>query len=751
MNMNAYRQMVNQPVTADLHVKTILFPEEGTVHGYAIFSGVDNQGKSIRCTGCFPGLSVGVPVRVNGTYQIYTDPKTGYETLEIKADGFSILKFTTAGEIRQFLLGLNVPGCGPKTIEKIIAAYGLDTVREITEAPDRFAAVSIPGVGINIRRSIRDAATEVICAHEAYSFLIRSGFPEKHAADLADMFGRNTELIYKSDPYSFPLACPEIPMEMIDNNLARNGRYQAASADRIASAVMYKLRLDTAAGHVYSSEAEILTFISSLSGLSINASGPLRNTYRDAIGKLHISHKAEIDGKGHLYQTEMRHVEDSVSSLLYMLHRSPARNPYSSPMQLFRQGEGLSLEQKKAIWTVFDKPLSIITGGPGTGKSFITRIIYEAAEHAGLLCKAAAPTGRAARRLDSAIFKGRDVEDSQRPETLHRLLKAGSEGKFVMNSGNRLPYDLLIIDESSMIDIRLARSFLEAVSPHARVVFIGDENQLPPVGPGNFFADMIASGCVPVTRLSKIYRQDAASGIVINAERVNAGEFPMCAGKFGLRNDDFFFFECGSAREGFGMLPGVIEELSGRFGFDPVKDIQILTPVNVGNSGTGKINAVLREKLNPKTCSFQSDYAVGDRTFRPGDKVLQTANNYSLMVYNGDIGYISSIEHDIISVYFPDYGRTAAYTRNQARDLTLAYAVTIHKAQGSETEAVIVMMDRSNSANAVRRHLYTAVTRARKAVVLIGERQAFRDALANRKAVHRNTELADLLREKFAI
>ena len=750
--MNAYRQMVNQPVTVDLHVKAILFPHEGTVHGYAIFSGVNNQGKSIRCTGYFPGLSVGVPVRVNGTYQIYTDATSGYESLQIKANGFSILKFTTTAEIRQFLLGLNVPGCGPKTIEKIIAAYGLDTVREITDAPDRFAAINIPGVGINIRKSIRDAATEVICVHEAYSFLIKAGFPDKHAANLADMFGRKTELIYKSDPYSFTLACPEIPTEMIDNNLVRNGRYQAASADSIAYAIMYKLPLDTAVGHVYSSESEIFAFISNLSGLSINTSGSLRNTYRDAIGKLHISHKAEIDGKGHLYQAEMRNIENSVSSLLYMIHRSPAQNPFSSPMQLFRQGEELSMEQKKAIWNVFDKPLSIITGGPGTGKSFITKIIYEAAENAGLLCKAAAPTGRAARRLDNAIFNGRCVDDSQRPETLHRLLKAtGSEGKFIINSGNRLPYDLLIIDESSMIDINLAHSFLEAVSPNARVVFIGDENQLPPVGPGNFFADMIASGYIPVTRLSKIYRQDSASGIVINAERVNAGEFPMCAGKFGFRNDDFFFFECGSAQEGFRMLPGVIEELSGRFGLDPVKDIQILTPVNVGNSGTGKINAALREKLNPKTYSFQSDYAIGARTFRQGDKVLQTSNNYSLMVYNGDIGYISSIEHDIISVYFPDYGRTAAYTRNQARDLTLAYAVTIHKAQESETEAVVVVMDKSNSANAVRKHLYTAVTRARKAVVLIGEREAFRNALANKKAVHRNTELANLLREKFKI
>ncbi len=448
--MNSYSQMVNQPVTMELHVKSILLPNEGPVRDFAVFSGVDSYGKSIRCVGYFPGLSVGMPVRVNGTYQIYTDSGTGYELLEIKVDSFSIQKFTCTAEIRQFLLGLNITGCGPKTTDKIIAVYGMGTVHEIMDSPDRFAAVSIPGVGEHIRKSIRDAVTDVICIHEAYSFLLKAGFPEKQASNLADRFGRKTESVFISDPYSFTLLCPEIPVDMIDNILVKNGRYYAASADRIASAIMYKLRLDTAAGHVFSLESEVLSFVMNLPGLSANITGSFRNAYRDAVGKLHVSHQAEISGKGYLYQSDMRRVENSVSSLLYSIHRSPARNPYSSPMQLFRQKEELSLEQKKAVWNVFEKPLSIITGGPGTEKSFITRIIYEAAESAGLLCKAAAPTGRAARRLDSAIFDGRDFDDSKRPETLHRLLKAtGSEGKFLMNSGNRLPYDLLIVDISS--------------------------------------------------------------------------------------------------------------------------------------------------------------------------------------------------------------------------------------------------------------------------------------------------------------
>ena len=748
--MNAFQQMINRPVTMDLHVKTVLHPKSGAIRGFGVFSGIDGSGRSVHCSGFFPGLSAGIPIRVNGTYQVYKDRNSGAESLQIRADGFRILEFVSEAEISQYLGGLCIPGCGPKTIEKIIEEYGLNTIREITDAPDRFVERDIPGVWLSVRKSIRDAVTEGFFIPEAYAFLLKAGFPEKTASDLADRFGRETEAVFATDPYSFTLACPDIPFGMIDEILLKTGRYRVVSADRLASGILHKLRLDSAAGHVFSTEKDVKSHVSRLLGLSKTAHGSLRNVYRDAVGKLYISRKGEIDRERNLYLYGKKNTEREIAAMLHTLHLNPAVNPYSSPGELFRT-TGLSLEQKKAVWTVFEKPVSIITGGPGTGKSFITKVIYEAAEEAGLSCMAAAPTGRAARRLDSAIFGCFEIDDALRPKTLHRLLCAsGHEGNFRMNKENRLPYDLLIIDESSMIDTDLAHALLSAVSPRARVVFIGDENQLPPVGPGNFFADMIASGCIPVTRLSKIYRQDSGSGIIINAERINSGEFPFCAGRFGLKDDDFFFFECGSDTEASRIVTGIPEELSARFGIDPVRDVQVLTPVNAGSSGTGKLNAMLRERLNPKKPDTD-DYAVGNMTFRPGDKVMQTSNDYSLMVYNGDIGYISSIEHDIISVFFPDYGRTVAYTRSRARHLTLAYAVTIHKAQGAETEAAVIVMDRSNAANAVRKQFYTAVTRARKAVVLIGERSAFQNALSNKKAVARNTRLAELLQRQFSV
>ncbi len=746
--MENFRQLVNRPVTMDLHVKSICVPREVPVRDYAVFCGIGSRGESVMCTGFFPGLCVGLPVRVNGTYQIYRDRISGKDTLQIKADGCTFLQFTSLSEIRQYLIGLSIPGCGPKTIDRIIEEYGIDTIREITNAPDRFVERYIQGVSIRAKESARDAVTDSFYIHDAYSFLLRQGFSEKTAAELADIFGRSTEAVFAKDPYGFTLECPDISFSQIDGILIAAGKFDAFSPDRIASAVMHIIRTDSAAGHVFTEEPGLKTRVISLLELPQDESPDFRNAYKDAVGKLNVYQKAVIDGKRRFFPAGRENTEKEIASMLHVLHLNPVKNPYGSPGKLFLQRESLSMEQKRAVWNVFENPLSIITGGPGTGKSFITKIIYEAAENAGLLCMAAAPTGRAARRLDSAIFGGREMEDSIRPKTIHRLLKAESRGGFAMNSKNLLPYDLLIIDESSMIDIELAKSLLSAVSPRARVVFIGDENQLPPVGPGSFFNGMIESGCIPVTRLTQIFRQNAESGIVINARRVNEGEFPFCASKFGLKGDDFFYFECKAGPESNRLLSYTVDELSLRFSLDPLKDIQILAPANVSRSGTERLNVMLREKLNPPA-SGSPDYAVGDKTFRTGDKVMQTSNDYSLMVYNGDIGFISGIESGQISVFFPDTGRTVVYSRNQARHLVLAYAISIHKAQGSETEAAVIVMDSMNSRNAERKQLYTAVTRARKAVVLIGERSAFQNALANRNSIIRNTELAALLKEKF--
>ena len=747
--MNSRKNLLNQPVTVNVRVKTIRFPHEKQIRGYGVFSGIDKYGQEIRISGFFPGLSAGESVQVNGTWQLHTDTKTGSETLGIKSDGYALLEFTGEGEIAAYLEGFGVPGCGPKTIRNIIREYGMDTVREITNSPERFAERNIPGVSRSVRERIRDAVTENYHIQNAYAFLIQAGFPDKTAALLSDRYGRDAVPVYNSDPYLFSLDCPEITFGMIDDILTSNGKYDSVSSARIASAIMHKLKIDELAGHVFSDGNEVKRYVSRELGLTLRNSGNLRNIYRDAVGKLSLSRTAETDGEGRLFLGKRKNIEKETAKLLYALHLNPRRNPYSSPANLFKPGNGLSFEQKKAVWNVFENPVSIIAGGPGTGKSFVTRAIYEAASEAGLSCMAAAPTGRAARRLDASIFGQSDVEDWSRPKTLHRLLRASvEEGGFLMNGKNRLPYDLLIIDESSMIDIDLAHSLLSAARSDARIVFLGDADQLPSVGPGNFFSDMIDSGCVPVTKLSEVFRQEAGGSIIVNSRRINSGRFPMCACRFGLEDDDFFFFECGAGTIDSRLLDCVARELPERFGLDPLKDIQVLLPVKTGPFGTVRINGILREKLNPLKPGA-TDYAVGSLAFRPGDKVMQTDNNYEMMVFNGDIGFITDIAGGSIGVYYPDYDRFVSYSRRQAASLVPAYAVTVHKAQGSETGAAVIVMESSNAANAVRKQLYTAVTRARKAVVMIGEREAFQSAISDVRAVCRNTQLCGLLRKEF--
>ena len=249
--MENFRQLVNKPVTMDLHVKSIRVPREGPVRDFAVFCGINSTGESVVCTGFFPGLCAGLPVRVNGTYQLHRDRITGRDEVQIKADGCTFLQFTSPSEIRQYLIGLAIPGCGPKTIDRIIEEYGIETVREITGAPDRFVERNIPGVSIRARESVRDTVTDSFYIHDAYSFLLRKGFSEKTAAELADIYESGTEAAFSEDPYSFTLACPDISFRQIDGILVNSGKYEALSPDRIASAVMHIIRSDSSAGHVF--------------------------------------------------------------------------------------------------------------------------------------------------------------------------------------------------------------------------------------------------------------------------------------------------------------------------------------------------------------------------------------------------------------------------------------------------------------------------------------------------------------------
>ena len=756
-------QLVNTPVSIDVYVLRILFPRCEEITGLAVFVGINDAGKEIVCRGNAPGISVGEHVRLNGTWQIRHNSNTNIDELQVHFNELLSLEFGNEEDIARYLEGLNVPGCGKQTIRKIIGEYGLSTIREINDHPETFASRKIFSVSQKVLEDICTVVTKRMQARRAYDILLKNGFPEKLSVMLSDRYGADTERILKEDCYLFALDNPEVTFEMIDAIL-RNARKESIKDEaRLAAAIEYRVREETRNGHIYTSWDDIKHDVVKMIGFSED---DLKLNLSNAIGLINTGRhiKKKISGTDrHNYEfvlTEHADDERKIAENLYRMVYFYTQKKEIDAMIYLSENLNLSENQKNAVCNVFTHPVSVITGGPGTGKSYIAKAIYDTALKADLTCLAAAPTGRAAKRLEEAIFHGDLPDEDKRPQTIHRLLKATGPGKFTFGEKYQLHTDVLIIDEASMIDASLAKALLSSLSLDTRIVFMGDVNQLPSVGAGNFFEDLIETikSCpgeneklrqIPVTHLTDIYRQKEGSAIISNSDRINRGLFPVCSGKFGLPDDNFYFFETPTANGIPVLLDCVTKRIPGEFGFDPLKGIQVLLPVNVGRSGTDEVNIALRERLNPRNPNV-NDYAVGMRTFRVGDKVMQKVNDYDLLVFNGDVGYIDTISDAGISVYYPDYDKLVFYNRSKAYNLTLAYAITVHKAQGAEFDAVAILMDERNSQNVIRKQLYTAITRAKQTVVMIGSRDAYMKALLDVNYIKRRTKLPQEILSVFA-
>lgn len=773
------KNKINQPVTKDLYVNKIIFPAADIVTGYVIFAGKDENGTDIVCSGYAPGISSGEHVRVNGTWQLHHNKNTGTDQMQIVFNEIVSLAFETEEEIIRYFEGLKVPGCGKRTIKKIIEKYGTDTINFINDHSESFASEHIFGVSEKVLEDIRDTITEKLKARRAFSEMLKAGFSEKQSVLLSERYGGETENIFKYDKYLFALENQEIPFALIDKISLENNEYKIDDAKRFAAGIDYKVRENFNKGHVYSTWNEIREDVINELGLKnkfddkkINAifreaQGILQkrvNNLNEKYRKVRIYFSEYGEDDWHLYLNEIKDTEKNIAENIVRLcsHYSDSRS--IDIARFIPDNLNLSKEQTDSVFRVFHNPVSIITGGPGTGKSYLAKAIYDTAVKCGLTCTAAAPTGKAAKRLEEAIFTDFLPDEEYRPQTIHKLLKATGEGSFVLGEQYPIPADVLIIDESSMIDINLAEALLRAVANRTRIVFMGDVNQLPSVRAGNFFEDLINTieglneadetqsdllKRIPVTRLNTVFRQKDGDSIILNSQRINDGKFPVSAWKFGLPDDNFFFFETGAGRGVPLTIECAAESIPRHFGFDPVRQVQVLVPTNIGRSGTDAINILLRDRLNPSDNS-RPDYAVGSRTFRCGDKVMQTVNDYDLQVHNGDVGFIENINENGLTVFFPDANRSVYYSRSQTYKLVLAYAITVHKAQGAEFEAVVILIDDKNSQHVIKKQLYTAVTRAKNAVVLIGSRKAYQKALSDVNYVKRNTKLGTEITAAFA-
>jgi exodeoxyribonuclease V alpha subunit len=399
----------------------------------------------------------------------------------------------------------------------------------------------------------------------------------------------------------------------------------------------------------------------------------------------------------------------------------------------------LSTEQREAVLAGVRERVLILTGGPGTGKTTIVNAITRILRRQGLTIVLCAPTGRAAKRMSEAT--GREAK------TIHRLLEfSPPEMGFARNEENPLDADVLVVDEVSMIDTVLAYNLLKAVPVRCRVIFVGDVDQLPSVGPGNVLRDMIGSGAIPVVALTEIFRQAARSLIVVNAHRVNRGELPTAAPEEEAVPADFYFVERNDPEDVLGTVRSVVaERIPARFGLDAVDDVQVLCPMNRGILGTANLNLELQALLNPGDAGI----VRGTRAFRIGDKVMQLRNNYDLDVFNGDIGRVVAVdpEERTVGVAFADRReeRVVAYEYADLDELVLAYACSIHKSQGSEYPAVVIPLHTQHYVMLQRNLLYTAITRGRRLVVIVGTRKALAIAVKNRRIEARFTRLADRL------
>ena len=715
-------------------------PENG--YTVAVF---DTDEGSFRIAGSFAEPKTGAAYRLEGKFTIH--PKYGeqfsfasYE--EVMPEGAdAILEFLSAGNIR---------GIGPVTARAIVEIYGDETLTVIEQTPEKLLQVS--GIGAKTLSKVTESFGESREFANTAIELRELGIEMSEAVRVYKIYGKDSVRIVKENPYTLAEDIRGINFNRADSIAARLG-VEPTSSVRIESGIRYMLKSWAASGSTLVPERTLVEKTAEFLDVMIDdVSGSLRDMIFS--GELEEDSLEDIRV---IYLYGYYHAEQRVAhALMSIRDAAPAPVPMQRETALSAAVENallmsggeveLSAEQQRAIEACLAGNITIITGGPGTGKTTIINTLVKIFEFAGLETALAAPTGRAAKRMEEASGKP--------AMTIHRLLEfVWSDEEDTLNFGrneeNPLEQDVIIIDEASMIDLMLMDGLLRAVREGTRLIFTGDADQLPSVGAGNVLRDMIASECIPTIRLREIFRQAEGSGIVENSHLINSGEYPDARG-----GDDFYII----SKNGENAISDTIKELVGgriEAGFDFVRsadDIQVLTPTKRGMLGAPSLNAMLQEVINPADES-KAELKQGNITFREGDKVMQLRNNYGAEwrsnystaegegVFNGDMGIIESIDAENRSMTVRMDDRLIDYSGDMLEEIDLAYAVTVHKSQGSEFPAVVIPMFSFPPVLMTRNLLYTAVTRGKKLVIIVGDPLRMRSMIDNNRADGRYTGL----------
>ena len=723
-------------------------------NGYTVLSLTD-EGDEYTLVGNFHYISEGEMVEATGPmteHPVYGEQMT-VETYEIKTpeDTAAMERYLGSGAVK---------GIGAALAARIVRRFKADTFRIMEEEPERLSEVK--GISEKMAMAISEQVEEKKEMRQAMMFLQEYGISMSLAVKIFQEYGPRLYTVIKENPYQLADDIAGVGFKMADEIAKRVGIF-TDSDFRIKSGVLYTLLQATANGHTYLPEDELLSQASEL--LRVEKESIEKHLMDMQIDKRLVIRESE--GIRIVYASQYYYMEMSVARMLHDLNirgREPEETIRKKLLQIQKE-ESIELDEKQvqAVVEAVNSGLLIITGGPGTGKTTTINTIIRYFESEEMELLLAAPTGRAAKRMTEAT--------GYEARTIHRLLEiSGMPGDersvgmhFERNEENPLDADAVIIDETSMVDIHLMQSLLKAVNPGTRLILVGDVNQLPSVGPGNVLKDVIEAGCFNVVMLTRIFRQASQSDIVVNAHKINAGEtVPL-----GKKSNDFLFIKRDDPNTIINaMITLVQKKLPGYVGADPY-DIQIMTPMRKGALGVERLNTILQEYLNPPDKS-KLEKESGGVTFRVGDKVMQIKNNYNIEwevrnkygipvdkgtgIYNGDIGIIREINlfAELVTVEF-DEGRMVEYSFKQMEELELAYAITIHKSQGSEYPAVVIPIFSGPKMLMTRNLIYTAVTRARACVCLVGVPEVFQAMVDNEMEQRRYSGLKERICEIYQV
>ncbi len=705
------------------NVVSIIFQNKD--NGYTVAK-IESNGEKITLVGKIPSLFEGQTILAQGHF--ITNSKWGEQ---FNVESFEIEQPNSREAIEKYLSSGLIAGVGPATAKKIVDKFGTDTLDVIEFNPLKLTSIS--GVSAKKAAEINSAFLNLRRMQDVVMFLQEYNISVNMAVKIFNIYGDDTKNILQTNPYKLVEDIRGVGFKSADKIAVSLG-IQKDSTFRIRAGLVYALNeTSEKSGNTYLPKEELIQNLSKLLDLNFD-------DYQEQLSQV----LKELTFEGLIKEMKVEDVDCVMLLHYYLLEQHIANKllmmsanllpmlDLEDEIQHFQQINNVELhqDQKNAVINAINNGVSVITGGPGTGKTTIIKCILNILKNHKQVVTLLAPTGRAAKRMsESCEADASTIHRALMLDFGHGRMETNHE-RFIYNERNPLPSDVVIVDEVSMVDVQLMYNLVSALKPTTRLILVGDKNQLPSVGAGNVLADIISSGSIPVSSLTKIYRQADKSLIIYNAHAINNGEMP----KIDNTSHDFFFEKCSNSDE---ILRRILDMQSVRIprflNIEPQK-IQVLAPLKAGVCGVDNINNQIQKIINPKKPN-QPEVILGDVIFRKGDKVMQTQNNYNLewkrfdggrveygeAVFNGDIGFISDVtEAGAVEVTFED-GRIATYLKTDLGQLSLSYAITIHKSQGSEFDVVIMPVIGGASSILTRNLLYTGVTRAKKMVVLVGQ------------------------------